>query len=164
MSFWRVYYHLVWATHERRPLIDAAIEQLLFPYMEKKAAEFQTIVFAINGIENHVHLVVSIPPRYAVAEVVKSMKGAGSHYINQSGLTDDFHWQRGYGVFSLRERQRPDAEAYVRAQKEHHRLGTTNVWLERTDEFDDGPAAPQLARLREPAAGYQSLPMDDTPF
>ena len=52
MSFWRTYYHLVWATHNRQPLIDAAVEQRLFPYLEKKAAEFQAIVYAVNGIED----------------------------------------------------------------------------------------------------------------
>lgn len=121
MSFWRIYYHLVWATHERRPLIDAAVERLLYPYLEKKAHEFQTIVYALNGIEDHVHLVVAIPPRYAVADVVKSLKGASSHFLNQSGLRIEFSWPRGSGVFTLGERQRPAAEAYVRARIEIRR-------------------------------------------
>lgn len=132
--------------------------------MDKKAVEFQTIIYALNGVEDHIHLVVAIPPRHAVAEVVKSLKGASSHYLNHSGMTGEFRWQRGYGVFTLGERQRPGAEAYVCAQKEHHRRGTINTWLERSDEFDDGPAAPQSVLLREQAAGYHSFGREDMPF
>ena len=164
MSFWRVYYHLVWATHDRRPLISPSVEALLFPYLEKKATEFQTVLYAVNGTEDHIHLVAAIPPRYAVAEVVKSLKGASSHFLNHSSLAIEFSWQRGYGVFSLGERQRPAAEAYVRAQKEHHRQGTTNAWLERIEEVDEGPATPETAVIREPAAIYRAFGEDDIPF
>ena len=164
MSFWRTYYHLVWATHNRQPLIDAAVEQRLFPYLEKKAAEFQAIVYAVNGIEDHIHLVMAIPPRFAVAEVVKSLKGASTHFLNHSRPPLEFGWQRGYGVFTLGERQRPAAEAYVRAQKQHHRQGTTNGWLERLEESDDGPASTEPTGLREPAVIYQALAPDECPF
>ena len=164
MSFWRIYYHLVWATQDRRPLINAPVERLLYPYLEKKAHEFQTIVYALNGIEDHVHLIVAIPPRYAVADVVKSLKGASSHFLSHSGLPVEFSWQRGYGVFTVGERQRPAAEAYVRAQKEHHRQGTTNKWLERIEEVEDGPAVPDIAIMREPSAIYQSFGMEEWPF
>ncbi len=163
MSFWRTYYHLVWATHERRPLIDRKLEPPLFSYLEKKAGEFNVIIYAVNGVEDHIHLVVAIPPRYAVAEVVKALKGGSSHYLNHSGLTSEFEWQRGYGVFTLGERQRPDAEAYVRAQKEHHSRGSTNIWLERTDEVDDGPTVPSIT-IRESGVMYQSIKSDEWPF
>ena len=163
MSFWRAYYHLVWATHQRQPLINSATEQLLFPYLEKKAIEFETIVYALNGVEDHIHMVVSIPPRYSVAEVVKGLKGGSSHYLNHSGLPKEFKWQRGYGVFTLGERQRPDAQAYVRAQKQYHGAGTTNTWLERVAETDEGPAAlPGI--VREPEVDYWSIGIDETPF
>ncbi|PJF33757.1 MAG: hypothetical protein CUN57_01320, partial [Phototrophicales bacterium] len=75
-----------------------------------------------------------------VAYVVKRLKGASAFDLNQSGLLDDqFNWQRGYGVLTLGERQRVKAEAYVQNQKEHHRQQSTNSWLERVDEFDEGP-------------------------
>ncbi|OGO35984.1 MAG: hypothetical protein A2W35_18075 [Chloroflexi bacterium RBG_16_57_11] len=63
---------------------------------------------------DHIHLIVSIPPHHSVAEVIKSLKGASSHDLKLAGvLGKDFAWQRGYGVFTLGERQRKDAEAYV---------------------------------------------------
>ena len=163
MSFWRTYYHLVWATRDRQPLIDVKFEPNLFSYLEKKAGEFNVILYAINGIEDHIHLVAAIPPRFAVAEVVKALKGGSSHYLNHYGHSVDFAWQRGYGVFTLGERQLPDAVAYVRGQKEHHRLGKTNIWLEHVDEVDDGPTMPSTG-IREQSAMYQITEQDEWPF
>jgi hypothetical protein len=85
-------------------------------------------------------MIVSIPPKHSVADVVKRLKGASSHYLNHGGGLDyQFAWQRGYGALSLGERQRSDAETYVHNQKQHHTKQTTNSWLEHCAEFDEGP-------------------------
>lgn len=158
MPFWRTYYHFVWATKNREPLIDAKLEKRLFPYLVKKAGELGVNVYAINGWTDHVHLVVSIPPKWSIADVVKRLKGASAHYLNNTSECEKrFVWQRGYGVLTLGERQRAAAEEYVNNQKEHHRQNTTNSWLERVYEFDDGPKALESSgdgSVREPAADY----------
>jgi len=140
MPFWRLYYHLVWATKDREHLIQPEIEDRLHAYLVTKAAELGVYVYAINSWFDHSHLVVSIPPKHAIAYVVKRLKGASSHDLNLAGEIDyHFSWQRGYGALSLGERQRPVAEAYVTDQKQHHRCQETNAWLERYTEFDEGP-------------------------
>ena len=140
MPFWRLYYHLVWATKNREHFIQPQIENRLYAYNVNKAAELGVYVYTINGWYDHIHLVVSIPPKHAVAYVVKCLKGASSHDFNQTGGLDyTFAWQRGYGALSLGERQRPIAEAYVAGQKKHHEHQTANAWLERYAEFDEGP-------------------------
>jgi len=97
-------------------------------------------VYAINGWTDHVHLLIAIPPKHAVADVVKRLKGSSSHYLNHAGgLSYEFAWQRGYGALTLGERQRPKAEAYVRDQKDHHEQHTANAWLERCLELNEGP-------------------------
>jgi putative transposase len=169
MSFWRVYYHLVWATKERQPFITSAIETRLFPYLAGKAVEQDIIVYALNGWTDHTHLVASIPPKLAIAEAVKRLKGASSHFINhviRPGY--DFAWQRGYGVFSLSQSQLAQATSYVEKQKIHHAQQTTNAWLERTAECDEGPPLTScnpdepLTKLKEPAITYHAL--GETPF
>jgi len=161
MSFWRLYYHLVWATKNREPLIQPGMEARLHAYLVHKAAELEVYVHAVNSCDDHVHMVVAIPPKHAVADVVKRLKGASSHDLNagrnkQSVLA----WQRGYGALSCGERQLPDAIAYVANQKEHHRLQRTNAWLERDAEFDEGPdhygltLGPVPTTLHEPGEGY----------
>lgn len=169
MSFWRLYYHIVWATKNRQPLIAESVEEQLFGYLVKKSSELGTHVYAINGCFDHVHLVASVPPRLAVAEVVKNLKGASSHLLNHAGgLDGTFAWQRGYGVLSLGERQKADAIRYVECQKQHHNQGTTNTWLEHDTDQDEGPPATGIryadcrSNLHEPRREYS--PLGQAPF
>ena len=161
MAFWRLYYHLVWATKNREPLIQPEIEKRLYAYIVNKAAELESYVYSINGWYDHIHLVIAIPPKHAVAEVVKHLKGASSHDLNHGGELDyQFAWQRGYGALSLGERQRPQAEEYVANQKDHHQRQTAIAWLERDAELDEGPSDAGIVPgsvptiLREPGIGY----------
>jgi REP element-mobilizing transposase RayT len=161
MAFWRLYYHLIWATRDRAHLIEPKMESNLYGYLIHKASESGVYVYAVNGWYDHIHLVVSVPPKLAIAEVVKRLKGASAHHFNNSIQLDyEFAWQRGYGVFSLGEKQRALAEEYVREQKAHHDKGTTNSWLERCAELDEGPwdtglnSGPIPRVIREKAPDY----------
>jgi REP element-mobilizing transposase RayT len=140
MPFWRLYYHLVWATKNREPLIQPEMEALLYDTFRRKAAELGVQILALNGWVDHVHLVVSIPPKLALAAVVKHFKGTSAYEVNHHDLDLSFGWQRGYGALSLGEQRRPFAEAYVRNQKQHHQDGTTQRALEYASENEEGPA------------------------
>jgi len=155
MAFWRLYYHLVWATKNREPLIQPDIEERLYAYLIHKATELGVYVYAVNGWRDHVHLIVAIPPKHAIAEVVKQLKGASSHDLNLGNRPDQFAWQRGYGALSLGERQRSDAVAYVQDQKAHHAQQATNAWLEQCTDLDEGPLAIGLAPELVPAAVHE---------
>jgi REP element-mobilizing transposase RayT len=169
MSFWRLYYHLIWATKDRLPLIEPDIEQRLYGYIIRKAMELETKIYAINGTSDHVHLIAAIPPKLAVAEVVKHFKGASAHDLNQAGRKNGtFVWQRGYGVLSVGERQKSIAIAYVQAQKQHHAQNTTFAWLERDAVLDEGPDNHGMTQrsilplVREEQAEYRVT--SETPF
>lgn len=157
-SFWRNYYHLVWGTKNRLPLIRSEFEERLFNYIVSKSKELDVLVFAINGTEDHIHAVVAVPPKQSVTSVVKHLKGSSTHYLNyviDPGGT--FQWQRGYGCLTLGEKQRPIAEAYVRNQKQHHAV-TTNSWLEYYAAEDQGVnhmgSEVGERKMRESAAAY----------
>jgi putative transposase len=62
MTFWRLYYHLVWATDQRLPLITEQVEPRLYSYIVSKAAGLGVYVYAIGGWYDHTHLVVACPP------------------------------------------------------------------------------------------------------
>jgi putative transposase len=120
MTFWRTYYHLVWATHNRHPFITPTIESELYSYVESKIRSLDCPFHTIGGIEDHIHLVVSIPPSLSIADFVKRIKGSSSHHINKAFPQQKFAWQNEYGVFSLGGKQLETAIVYVRNQKEHH--------------------------------------------
>ncbi|HSN75172.1 MAG TPA: IS200/IS605 family transposase, partial [Anaerolineae bacterium] len=76
MPYYELYYHLVWATKDREPLIVPDLEADLHQYLRGKAISLGVIVHAVGGIEEHVHIAASIPPRLAVATVIGQLKGA----------------------------------------------------------------------------------------
>ena len=146
MALWRLYYHLVWATKERQSLINNQREARLYPYIVSKADSLNCIIHALNGTDNHIHVIASIPPRISIAEFVKRIKGSSSHYLNQNfSNLPKFSWQEGYGVFSLGAKQLNIAIAYVENQKIHHRQNTTISILERTDHNNDPPQKHKLS-------------------
>jgi len=135
MPLWKLYYHLVWSTHERQCLISADKEAQLYGYIVNKINALGCIVHAIGGVEDHLHLVVSVPPKISISDFVKQVKGSSSHYFNQYCSTPNgakFNWQNEYGVFSLGSKQLDRAIAYVKNQKQHHSKKTTILSLEQT--------------------------------
>ncbi len=133
MSYWRLFYHLVWATCERMPLIDDNVERLIRGVVHSKAKDLRIFIHECGMVEDHIHMVVSIPPALSIAEVVSQLKGSSSHAVNhlskRAGVR--FQWQDWYAVLSIGERSLPTVLAYVRSQKEHHAYGTTNDVFER---------------------------------
>ena len=141
MAFWRLYYHLVWATKGRQNLITLQRKTSLYKYIIGKADSLGCIIHAIGGTENHIHLVASIPPNLAISDFVKKIKGSSTHQFNLESPPDveKFSWQGGYGVFSLGSKQLNQAVAYVNNQKQHHAQGSTIVSLEKDKSEDDAP-------------------------
>jgi putative transposase len=120
MTLWRTYYHLVWATRNRAPLITEALEADLYDQIQAKAKLLHCPIHAIGGIADPIHLIVSIPPNLAIADFVMRIKGSSSHHLNRTHLNQTFAWQREYGVFSLGAKQLEAAVIYVERQKQHH--------------------------------------------
>jgi putative transposase len=130
MSFWRLYYHLVWSTKQRLPIITPDKEAELYGYIIGKANYLNCITHAINGTENHIHIVTSIPPNLSISEFIKIIKGSSSRHWNNSFSSEQLYWQEGYGVFSLGSKQLETAVNYVKNQKIHHAQGTAIASLE----------------------------------
>jgi putative transposase len=78
MTLWKTYYHLVWSTRDRHELILDQHEAALYQQICKKANILESPIHAIGGMSDHLHLVVSIPPKLSIAEFVKSIKGSSS--------------------------------------------------------------------------------------
>jgi putative transposase len=136
MPFWKLYYHVVWSTKNCEPALTEANERIIYDFIRDKARDLGGIVFAINGMADHAHLVAAVPPRLAVATFVGQVKGASSALYNKGRGVDQPHfaWQTEYGVFSFDSKRLASVVAYVENQKRHHAQGTTIPILERWDE------------------------------
>lgn len=139
MSYWRLHYHGVWACKNREALITPELEPELYAYLRRKGLELGAIMHEIGGIEDHTHVVFSLPPKYAVAEFIGKLKGASSHWVTHVlKHPGAFDWQRGYGVLSFGDNNLPTVIAYARNQKKHHKDQTTRAVMEKWSEEEDG--------------------------
>lgn len=135
MPYWKLYYHFVWSTKNRLPLIDSTLEPELYRVIVAKAQDMGGFVHAIGGMEEHAHLAVSIPPKLAPAKFIGDVKGNSSHYVNHVVKPDfEFYWQDEYGVLSFGERNLPSVVRYIHNQKQRHADGTLIAAMERMDE------------------------------
>lgn len=135
MPYWKLYYHFIWGTKQRLPLIDSALEPVLYRAIAAKAQNLDGFVHALGGIEDHVHLAVSIPPKIAPAKFIGDVKGNSSHFINHVIQPDfEFYWQDEYGVLSFGERNLASVVRYIHDQKQHHADGMLIAEMEQMDE------------------------------
>jgi putative transposase len=134
MSYWRLFYHIVWGTKQRLTLIDPAWEFDLYGYLWGKATALECIPHAIGGMSEHIHVVASIPPKLAIATVIGQLKVASSHHVNENYAHGAFAWQAEYGVLSFSEKALPSLVEYVKNQKEHHNQDTIKAVLENLIE------------------------------
>ena len=117
--------HLIFSTKNREPFITPAIETELHPYMAKIFRELKSPSLAIDGVSDHVHVLFSLARVIKVADLLQEVKTETSKWIKTKGPEfKNFHWQSGYGAFSIGQSQVEEVKRYIHSQKEHHRRVT----------------------------------------
>ena len=102
------------------PTITPEIEKLLKEHIPKKISEYESRQIALNMVDDHLHLLASIPPKISLADFAHKIKGSSSHHINVCFAEKSFYWQSGYGVLSLSEKGIPFVVQYINNQKQKH--------------------------------------------
>lgn len=135
---WVCYYHAVWATKYRQPFISPEFEKIIFPMVIAKSRKLGCQVFAVNGMPDHLHVAVSIPPKWAGAWWLKNIKGSTSYEINQMfpNQPSHFQWQGGYSLQTFGVKNLHFVVNYIENQKTHHANNTTEPYME--DYGDEG--------------------------
>ena len=134
MTYWRLHYHLIWSTMDHQPILTPEVEKMFYGVIYGKAEELDLKIHAAGNVEDHAHIVVSIPPKIAVAECVRHLKGASAYAINHMEREGQFKWQAGYGSLTVGERSLETVMEYAAKQKEHHKAGRIIGIHERMDE------------------------------
>jgi len=114
--------HYVFSTKDRRKLISSDLQERLWPYLGGIARENEMKALAVGGMDDHVHLLVSLPSTLSVAKCIQLIKGGSSKWIHDTFSEHrSFAWQEGYGGFTVSKSAVPAVEAYIAGQKEHHK-------------------------------------------
>lgn len=94
----------------------------MYDKMREIANEKDFRIDFINGVEDHVHLLISIQPKHSVSDIVKHLKGITNSWVNKNQLTlDYFEWQDGFSAFSVSPLQLQKVRNYIRYQEKHHK-------------------------------------------
>jgi REP element-mobilizing transposase RayT len=117
--------HLIFSTKNREPFLTPEIDAELYPYMASILKALKSPALIINGTSDHIHSLLSLSRVVTIAALVEEVKTESSKWIKTKGTKfRDFHWQSGYGAFSIGQSQVPAVKRYINKQKEHHRRVT----------------------------------------
>jgi putative transposase len=108
--------HIVFSTKDRLKLIPKDQQPRLWGYMAGICHQNKIFVHEIGGMENHVHMLIQLPPTVTLAGAVQDIKGSSSKWMGPR-----FAWQRGYGGFGVCKSTLDAVARYIRNQEAHHR-------------------------------------------
>ena len=116
-AYSRNYVHIIFGTKDSRPWIRDP--NRMHAYIVGIAKEYAVDVKSIGGTQDHVHLLLALPPALSIANIVRVIKSNSSKWMNDEGHL--FAWQRGYAVFSISVSNLAAVENYISRQEHHHR-------------------------------------------
>ncbi len=120
----QLYIHLVFITKNRDFMIIKGLEAQLHTFLWEKAKELEVTPMMINGMPDHVHVLLKIPATITVSYIAQQLKGTSSRILNEiSGNQELFEWSRGYGAFTVSKKDVNMITQYIKNQKEHHKTG-----------------------------------------
>ncbi len=114
-------FHIVFTTKNRRPILRKESLLRLHEYLGGTVHGLGGIPLGVGGIEDHVHLLVSLKPTHRLSDFLRELKKASSKWVSEKMKEQDFHWQDGYSVFSVSASAKADVQEYIASQQEHHR-------------------------------------------
>lgn len=140
----KIWIHAIIGVKYREAIISPEIEETVYGFIRQEFVKCKCHLDSLNGTADHIHAQFLLHPDLNIRQVMKQVKGASSHYINQSKLLPHkFAWQVGFGAFSISESQVAVIRQYIGNQKEHHKKMTFEeeyqgfIKLYGLEEFDD---------------------------
>jgi putative transposase len=117
--------HLIFSTKNREPVIDADLALRLYGYMGGIIRNTGSVLLAVGGMPDHVHLLVSLGRQTCIADLVRDTKANSSAWVHETfPERGSFAWQAGYGAFTVSISVLERVRLYIVNQERHHRRRT----------------------------------------
>jgi len=121
-TYSQIYIQLVFAVKGRSSLIKQDWENELYKYITGVIQNKNQILLAINGMPDHIHILIGMKPTCCLSDLVREIKKSSNKFITEKKFTNhQFSWQKGYGAFSYSHSAKDNVVAYINNQKEHHK-------------------------------------------
>lgn len=119
-TYTNLLFHFVFSTKDRMELINDETKSELYAYLGGLTKELKGKSLAINGMPEHIHLLVSLPPTVSISDAMQFLKANSSRWMRER-FNIEFSWQIGYGAFSVSRSQVDAVVKYIQNQEEHHK-------------------------------------------
>jgi len=124
-TYSQLYIQIVFAVKGRQNLISKKWNNEIYKYITGIIANKKQKLIAINGMPDHIHILVGIKPDISLSDLVRDIKTNSSKFINeQKWINGKFEWQTGFGAFSYGHSQLTNVIKYIENQEEHHKTKT----------------------------------------
>ncbi|TDG36090.1 IS200/IS605 family transposase [Pedobacter changchengzhani] len=137
-TYSQIYIQIVFAVKNRQALISTSWEEELYKYITGIVRNKDQKMLAINGMPDHIHILIGMKPTCCLADLVREIKKSSNNFIKEKEFTKHkFEWQEGYGAFSYSHSALDNVIAYISNQKEHHRKKSfKEEYLEFLESFN----------------------------
>jgi putative transposase len=143
-SLSNVVLHIIFSTKHRRPFLrEPKVRDVMIGYLVGTLRNLQCPSIIVGVVEDHVHILCNLSRTMTIANLVERVKTSSSARIKEEGpFLRDFHWQDGYGAFSVSQSKVEEVKRYIADQEQHHRTRTFQeefrLFLQRHGmEFDE---------------------------
>ncbi len=121
-TYTQIHLQLIFAVKYRAAMIDKSWKDELYKYITGIVQGNKHKLIIINGVQDHLHLLVGFKPHQSLSDLLQDIKGQSSKWINENKFTKlKFNWQEGYGAFSYSHSHLNNVINYIRNQEEHHK-------------------------------------------
>ena len=137
-TYTQIFIHIVFVVKGRANLIPSDKKEELYKYIAGIIKEKKHKLFIVNGMSDHVHILLGYNPIEALSELIKEVKRCSSMFINNNKwVRGRFEWQAGYGAFSYSKSQIDDVYRYIENQENHHKIKTfREEYIEMLKKFE----------------------------
>lgn len=137
-TYSKIHIQIVFAVQNRKAMIKPEWEERLYKYITGIIQGKNQILMAINGMPDHIHILIGMKPTCCLSDLVREIKKASSNFIKDEKFTrNHFKWQEGFGAFSYSAWDVNKIVNYIGRQKEHHaKMNFKKEYYELLKEFE----------------------------
>ena len=137
-TFSQIYIQTAFAVENRQSLITPDFKEDLHKYITGIVSNQRQKLISINGMPDHLHILIGLRPAMALADLVREIKADSTNFINEKKLVRGrFNWQEGYGAFSYGHSQLNAIVRYIQNQERHHQKQSfKNEYMALLRKFD----------------------------
>ncbi len=135
----RLYYHIIWTTRSRLPLVTAELATFLCHYLRSVARQERAHVLEVGIATTHLHVLARTDPQTNLSRLVQRFKGGSAHQANVERLgrgADGLRWAKGYTLETVSPRALDAVRQYLRTQPERHPEEAIPDWAGDTPEYE----------------------------